>query len=69
MQVKDCLKQNEELRVMLDKLRNDQTAISTANNNLIQQGVKGSKNEIQGIEYADIISIKVFHQTLRFCLV
>ncbi|XP_015088476.1 citron Rho-interacting kinase isoform X1 [Solanum pennellii] len=57
-QVKDCLKQNEELRVMLDKLRNDQTAIATANNNLIQQGVKGSKNEIQGIEYADIISIK-----------
>lgn len=53
---------------MLDKLRNDQTAIATANNNLIQQGVKGSKNEIQGTEYADIISIKVIHQTLIMLL-
>ncbi|XP_055812862.1 uncharacterized protein LOC129882540 isoform X2 [Solanum dulcamara] len=61
-QVKDCLKQNEELRVVLDKLRTDQAAIATANNNLIQQGVsesiKGSKNEIQGTKYAEIISIK-----------
>ncbi|KAF3669387.1 putative DNA-directed RNA polymerase II subunit RPB7-like [Capsicum annuum] len=61
-QVKDCLKQNEELRFVLDKLRNDQAAIETANNNLFQQGVsgsiKGSKNEIQGTEYAEILSIK-----------
>ncbi|KAM3326066.1 filamin A-interacting protein 1-like isoform X1 [Capsicum chacoense] len=60
-QVKDCLKQNEELRFVLDKLRNDQAAIETANN-LFQQGasgsIKGSKNEIQGTEYAEILSIK-----------
>nr|XP_016450122.1 PREDICTED: girdin-like [Nicotiana tabacum] len=60
-QVKDCLKQNEELRAILDKLRTDQAAIATANN-LIQQGVsgsiKGSKNEIQGTQYAEIFSIK-----------
>ncbi|KAK4359511.1 hypothetical protein RND71_021740 [Anisodus tanguticus] len=57
-QVKDCLKQNEELRAVLDKLRTDQAA----NNNLIKQGVsgsiKGSKNEFEGTEYAKILSIK-----------
>lgn len=61
-QVKDCLKQNEELRVMLDKLRTSQAAVATANKNLIQRGVwesiKGSKNEIQRTEYTEIISIK-----------
>lgn len=61
-QVKDCLKQNEELRVMLDKLRTSQAAVATADNNLIQQGVwesiKGSKNEIQRTEYTEIIFIK-----------
>ncbi|OIT30713.1 hypothetical protein A4A49_17935 [Nicotiana attenuata] len=60
-QVKDCLKQNEELRAILDKLRTDQAAIATANN-LIQEGVsgsiKGSKNEFQGTQYAEILSIK-----------
>ncbi|KAJ8533196.1 hypothetical protein K7X08_016085 [Anisodus acutangulus] len=57
-QVKDCLKQNEELRAVLDKLRTDQAA----NNNLIQQGIsgsiKGSQNAIEGTEYAKILSIK-----------
>lgn len=61
-QVKDCLKQNEELRAMLGKLRTDQAAIATANNNLIQEGVsgsiKGSKTEILGTEYAEILAIK-----------
>lgn len=73
MQVKDCLKQNEELRFVLDKLRNDQAAIETANNNLFQQGVsgsiKGSKNEIQGTEYAEILSIKVIYRTLNSLLI
>ncbi|KAF3671571.1 putative CAP-Gly domain-containing linker protein 1-like isoform X2 [Capsicum annuum] len=72
-QVKDCLKQNEELRFVLDKLRNDQAAIETANNNLFQQGVsgsiKGSKNEIQGTEYAEILSIKVIYRTLNSLLI
>ncbi|XP_059289251.1 uncharacterized protein LOC132042739 isoform X1 [Lycium ferocissimum] len=61
-QVKDCLKQNEELRAMLDKLRAYQAAIATANNNQIQHGmsasIKGSKNEIQGAEYDEILSVK-----------
>lgn len=71
MQVKDCLKQNEELRAILDKLRTDQAAIATANN-LIQEGVsgsiKGSKNEFQGTQYAEILSIKVIHRNLIHCL-
>ncbi|XP_059289252.1 uncharacterized protein LOC132042739 isoform X2 [Lycium ferocissimum] len=62
-QVKDCLKQNEELRAMLDKLRAYQAAIATANNNQIQHGmsasIKGSKNEIQGAEYDEILSVKL----------
>ncbi|XP_060203136.1 uncharacterized protein LOC132631569 isoform X1 [Lycium barbarum] len=61
-QAKDCLKQNEELRAMLDKLRAYQAAIATANNNQMQQGmsasIKGSKNEIQGAEYDEILSVK-----------
>ncbi|MCD7471450.1 hypothetical protein HAX54_011899 [Datura stramonium] len=61
-QVNDCLKQNKELRAVLDKLRTDQAAIATANNNLIQQSIsgsiKGSKNETQGTEYAEILSIE-----------
>ncbi|XP_060203137.1 uncharacterized protein LOC132631569 isoform X2 [Lycium barbarum] len=62
-QAKDCLKQNEELRAMLDKLRAYQAAIATANNNQMQQGmsasIKGSKNEIQGAEYDEILSVKL----------
>ncbi|CAI0393038.1 unnamed protein product [Linum tenue] len=39
-QLKDCLKQNKELRVMLDKLRTEQTAVLSSSYNDMQRGSK-----------------------------
>lgn len=64
MQVKDCLKQNEELRGLLDKLRTEQSGIGSANDKLSQRGFFGSNKEgvngAQASEYsAEIVSLKV----------
>lgn len=64
MQVKDCLKQNEELRAMLDKLRMEQANISTLSENSIQRQVLDSNKDL-GDETtpqanpAEVISLKV----------
>lgn len=57
MQVKDCLKQNEELRSMLDKLR----AESIMNNeNHIHSGISESNKEEEA-HTTELVSIKVTH--------
>nr|GMD69304.1 calponin homology domain-containing protein DDB_G0272472 isoform X1 [Ipomoea batatas] len=61
--VKDCLKQNEELRGLLDKLRTEQSGIGSANDKLSQRGFFGSNKEggngAQASEYtAEIVSLK-----------
>ncbi|KAI8015523.1 hypothetical protein LOK49_LG05G01361 [Camellia lanceoleosa] len=62
-QVKDCLKQNEELRNMLDKLRTEQANAPALNGMESQRGLLEAKkdggNEIGSQTYtAEIISIK-----------
>ncbi|XP_076944295.1 uncharacterized protein LOC143614866 [Bidens hawaiensis] len=62
-QVKDCLKQNEELRVMLDKLRTEQASISlsTINDHEGQKRNLESNNGASEISQAyttEIISLK-----------
>lgn len=60
MQVKDCLKQNEELRGMLDKLRAEQTSLPTPNDRIIQIGLLEAREEGEGSQYAsDFLSLKV----------
>ncbi|XP_031112400.1 paramyosin [Ipomoea triloba] len=61
--VKDCLKQNEELRGLLDKLRTEQSGIGSANDKPSQRGFFGSNKEggngAQASEYtAEIVSLK-----------
>lgn len=63
MQVKDCLKQNEELRAMLDKLRTEQASVSTLSENSIQRHLLDSNKDL-GDETlqanpAEVISLKV----------
>ncbi|XP_028058595.1 uncharacterized protein LOC114262411 [Camellia sinensis] len=63
-QVKDCLKQNEELRNMLDKLRTEQANAPALNGMESQRGLLEAKkdggNEIGSQTYiAEILSIKV----------
>ncbi|XP_076892353.1 uncharacterized protein LOC143544079 [Bidens hawaiensis] len=60
-QVKDCLKQNEELRVMLDKLRTEQASISTINDHEGQKRNLESNNGASEISQAyttEVISLK-----------
>ncbi|KAL7247386.1 hypothetical protein ACSBR2_002323 [Camellia fascicularis] len=62
-QVKDCLKQNEELRNMLDKLRTEQAIAPALNGMESQRGLLEAKkdggNEIGSQTYtAEILSIK-----------
>ncbi|XP_022874886.1 calponin homology domain-containing protein DDB_G0272472 isoform X2 [Olea europaea var. sylvestris] len=58
-QVKDCLKQNEELRGMLDKLRAEQTSLPTPNDRIIQIGLLEAREEGEGSQYAsDFLSLK-----------
>ncbi|CAA2988064.1 Hypothetical predicted protein [Olea europaea subsp. europaea] len=58
-QVKDCLKQNEELRGMLDKLRAEQTSLRTPNDRIIQIGLLEAREEGEGSQYAsDFLSLK-----------
>lgn len=57
MQVKDCLKQNEELRSMLDKLRIE----SIMNNeNHIHSGISESNKEGEA-HTTELVSLKVTH--------
>lgn len=66
MQVSDCLKQNEELRAMLDKLRMEQANISTStlNENSNQRHLLDSNKDL-GDETtpqanpAEVIALKV----------
>ncbi|KAI3667701.1 hypothetical protein L6452_42770 [Arctium lappa] len=61
-QVKDCLKQNEELRSMLDKLRTEQASISIVNDRDSHNGVLGSNkegaSEISQAYTAEVVSLK-----------
>ncbi|VFQ92761.1 unnamed protein product [Cuscuta campestris] len=61
--VKECLKQNEELRVLLDKIRNEQAGIGNTNDKLMHRGLFGSNKEVengtQAPSYeADIVSLQ-----------
>lgn len=64
MQVKDCLRQNEELRAMLDKLRMEQDNISTLSENSIPRHLLDSNKDL-GDETTpqanpdEVISLKV----------
>ena len=62
MQVKDCLKQNEELRVMLDKLRTEQASISIVNQ---EEHNKEGTSEISQA----VVSLKVSHIIFSKCLI
>lgn len=44
IQVKECLKQNEELRGMLDKLRTEQINIMSSNGGQMINGSSGTNN-------------------------
>ncbi|CAI9776401.1 unnamed protein product [Fraxinus pennsylvanica] len=58
-QVKDCLKQNEELRSILDKLRAEQTSVPTLNDRIIQKGPLEPMEEGDGSQYAtDFFALK-----------
>ncbi|CAI9770866.1 unnamed protein product [Fraxinus pennsylvanica] len=58
-QVKDCLKQNEELRGMLDKLRAEQTSLPILNDRIIQKGLLEAREEGEGSQYAsDFFALK-----------
>lgn len=58
-QVKDCLKQNEELRMMLDKLRTEQATIPIANNHETHRGTLESIKEGNAMVYtAEVVSLK-----------
>ncbi|KVI03632.1 myosin heavy chain, non-muscle isoform X1 [Cynara cardunculus var. scolymus] len=61
-QVKDCLKQNEELRSMLDKLRTEQASISIVNDRESHKGVlefnKEGAGEISQAYTAEVVSLK-----------
>ncbi|XP_076885962.1 uncharacterized protein LOC143535641 [Bidens hawaiensis] len=60
-QVKDCLKQNEELRIMLDKLRTEQASISTINDHERQKRnleLNNGASEISQAYTAEVISLK-----------
>lgn len=64
MQVKDCLKQNEELRGMLVKMRTEQANMPALNENITQrqllESTKGGGDEISPQAYAaDVVSLKV----------
>lgn len=55
-QVKDCLRQNEELRAMLDKVRTEQANTSTLSENSIQKDL-GDETTLQA-NPAEVISLK-----------
>ncbi|XP_021894608.1 centrosomal protein of 164 kDa [Carica papaya] len=56
-QVKDCLKQNEELREILDKLRTEQASLLSTNTQKIMRGL--AVNETNSQSYAtEILSLK-----------
>ncbi|KAK9057587.1 hypothetical protein SSX86_022423 [Deinandra increscens subsp. villosa] len=61
-QVKDCLNQNEELRIMLDKLRTEQASISIINDREGHKRNLGSNNEGAGeipqAYTAEVVSLK-----------
>lgn len=58
LQVKDCLKQNEELREILDKLRTEQASLLSTNTQKIMRGL--AVNETNSQSYAtEILSLKV----------
>ncbi|CAK9133778.1 unnamed protein product [Ilex paraguariensis] len=58
-QVKDCLKQNEELRGMLDKLRTEQTSLQTLNDKGIQEGLLESSKGSEPLAHTgEIVSLK-----------
>ncbi|KAL2471376.1 myosin heavy chain-related [Abeliophyllum distichum] len=61
-QVKDCLKENEELRGMLDMLRAEQTSVPTLNDRIIPKGLletrEEGENEIGSQYAADFFSLK-----------
>lgn len=62
MQVKDCLKQNEDLRSMLDKLRAEQASMSTVNDRESYRGILESNKEGVSEGYtAEVVSLKVSH--------
>lgn len=52
-QVKDCLKQNEELRGSLDKLRNEQAYIVPVNNEEVKSKSEADENLAGGRVYVD----------------
>ncbi|KAK1428697.1 hypothetical protein QVD17_17536 [Tagetes erecta] len=61
-QVKDCLKQNEELRIMLDKLRTEQASTSAINDHEVQQrnleSDKKGVSESSQAYTAEVVSLK-----------
>lgn len=63
-QVKDCLKQNEELRSMLDKLRTEQTSTLPFNGmetqkSLLEATKEGGNETVPQAYAAEILSLKV----------
>lgn len=66
LQLKDCLKQNKELREVLDKLRTEQANVFSSNNREMLTGLKEPHrgvNETGSQTYTfEILSLKVSTQ-------
>ncbi|KAI3507693.1 hypothetical protein L1887_22683 [Cichorium endivia] len=59
-EVKDCLKQNEELRMMIDRLRSEQASIPIANNHeIISEFNKESNNEMVSLKRDGSVTVKL----------
>ncbi|KAK1308853.1 hypothetical protein QJS10_CPA09g00813 [Acorus calamus] len=68
-QVKDCLKQNEELRSLLDKLRTEQiitSQVGVEEGQLVSDNVKDGRNMIGGPAFGDEnLSLKLLNEQSR----
>jgi len=69
-QVKECLKQNEELRGMLDKLRTEQISVMSSNGGHMVDGSfeanTDGKSETSAVDYTnEVLNLKVsiWHET------